>query len=280
MILLDAHGPVATDPDLIGPAEIVMYGGEVRVRFDEAQHRYLVQDKAEGPGWFRAPSVTTILGRMLDKSKMLVPWSCNVAMQAFLDRVEADTAYSRKELDAIGHKLKNAHKAVLDNAGKTGSAVHRWVESYLAARAAGRGFPSPPVEPKVRSCCSAARKWIQEVDLRPMAIEKILYSRMYGFIGTTDLTAAAVVNGRSAVCDWKSSSRLHTSYRLQLAAYALMWEEMTGERLDDRWLVRLDKNDSEFEAEQLDPATMQDEQDAFVMLAKAHKILNDLKFFE
>jgi len=25
---------------------------------------------------------------------------------------------------------------------------------------------------------------------------------------------------------------------------------------------------------------MQDEQDAFVMLAKAHKILNDLRFFE
>ncbi len=280
MILLDTHGPVTTDPDLIGSGEIIMYGGAVRVRFDEAQHRYLVQDNVEGPEWFRAPSVTTILGRMLDKSKMLVPWSCNVAMQAFLERVEPDKAYSRKQLDAIGHQLKNAHKAVLDAAGKTGSAVHQWVESYLAARAAGKGFPAPPTDPKVRSCCSAARKWIQEVDLRPMAIEKILYSRMHGFIGTTDLTAAAVINGRSAVVDWKSSGRLVASYRLQLAAYARAWEEMTGERLDDRWLVRLDKNDSEFEAEQLAPATMQDEQDAFVMLAKAHKILNDLRFFE
>ncbi len=280
MILIDAHGPVTTDPNVIASTEISMYGGEVHVKFDAEQHRYMVHDDAVGPDWFRAPSVTTILGRMLDKSKMLVPWSCNVAMQAFLERVEADRAYSRKELDAIGYQIKGAHKVVLDAAGKIGTAVHHWMESYLAARAAGKGFPAPPTDPKVRSCCSAARKWIKEVDLRPMAIEKILYSRMYGFIGTTDLTAAAVINGRSACCDWKSSGRLHTSYRLQLAAYALMWEEMTGERLEDRWLIRLDKNDSEFEAVRLDCAAAQDEQNALVMLATAYKILNDLKFFD
>src|SRR5207244_5301092 len=107
LILLDAHGPVATDPNVIASGEISVYGGEVHVKFDAEQHRYMVQDNVEGPEWFRAPSVTTILGRMLDKSKMLVPWSCNVAMQAFLERVEADRAYSRKERDAIGYLIKS-----------------------------------------------------------------------------------------------------------------------------------------------------------------------------
>jgi hypothetical protein len=278
-MIVGAGGPVVIEPNLIANDVISMYGGEVLVRFDADQHRYLVQDREAGPDWFRAPSVTTILGRMLDKSKMLVPWSTRLSMNTFLERIEEGKAYSRGELNAIGFQIKGAHMVALEAAGKTGSAVHGWVEKYLEARRAGSGYPAPPTDPKVRSACSAARSWIQEVDLRPMAVEKILYSRMYGFIGTTDLTAAAVINGRSACCDWKSSGRLHASYGLQLAAYTLAWEEMTGTKLEDRWLIRLDKEDSTFEAKCLSAETAQDEQDAFVMLATAFKLLEGINFF-
>jgi PD-(D/E)XK nuclease superfamily len=201
-------------------------------------------------------------------------------MNTFLERVEEGKAYSRKELDAIGFQIKGAHMVALDAAGKTGSAVHGWIEAYLAARSVGRGYPAPPADPKVRSACSAARSWIQEVDLRPMAVEKILYSRMYGFIGTMDLSGLVTIGGKTAAIDWKSSNRLARSYELQLAAYQLMYEEMFGSKLEDRWLIRLDKEDSAFEAKCLSTETAQDEQDAFVMLATAYKLLEGMNFFE
>ena len=278
-MLLGTAGVEKTDPNLISSGEITMYGGEVRVRFDPEQHHYLVQDRAKGLEWFHAPSVTTILNRTLDKSRMLVPWATKMSMQTFLDKIEEGHLYTRAELDAIGYQLKDAHKVALDQAGKTGSAVHAWVEAYLHARSTGKGYPAPPTDPKVRSCCRAAREWVQKVDLKPIVVEKILYSRSHGFIGTTDLAAAAVIEGRSASIDWKSSNRLEASYALQLAAYQYMYQEMTGVALLDRWLIRLDKEDSTFEAKRLSSETAEDEQGAFILLAEAYKVLKDLGFF-
>ena len=278
MIPTGTSGPEPVDAGFAG--DVVMYDGRVRVRFDEVLHQYLVQDLDDGPDWFRAPSVTTILGRMLDRSKMLVPWSTRLSMKTFLGRVEPGKAYTSEELVRTGYQIKDAHKLALHQAGQTGSAIHKWVQDYIAARERGGGFPVPPTDPKVRSGCSAARKWITQVNLKPIAVEKILYSRLHGFIGTTDLAAAAVINGRSACCDWKSSNQLHASYRLQLAAYQYAYEEMTGIHLEDRWLIRLDKDDSSFEAKLLPVETAQDEQDAFVFLVEAYKILDGVKFFE
>jgi len=155
----------------------VMYGGEVHVRFDPEQHRYLVKDVRVGNSWFAVPSVTTIIGRMLDKSKPLVSWATRQSQEAFLASVQPGRAYAREELDRIGADIQYAHKAALDLAGRKGKQTHEWVEKYLNARAGKNPFPKPPDDERVRSACSAARKWILEVDLQPIAIETILYSR-------------------------------------------------------------------------------------------------------
>ncbi len=43
----------------------------------------------------------------------------------------------------------------------------------------------------------------------------------------------------------------HTEYALQVAAYARAYEEMTGETVDEGWVVRLDKRKPKFEAKRV-----------------------------
>jgi len=52
---------------------------------------------------------------------------------------------------------------------------------------------------------------------------------------------------RLSLCDWKSSNGLRVDYVLQTAIYAEMYEEETDEKIEDRWILRLDKETAEFD---------------------------------
>lgn len=279
VILTGTHGPEQSTPNYIGADILRLYNDEVRVKFSTEDHKYLVSDYFfENGAWLQVPSVTTVLG-CLDKSKMLVPWATKLSMQEFLKRIEEGKAYSRIELDAIGFQIQGAHKVALDAAGKTGSTAHAWLEQFILARAVGHGFPVPPTDPQVRSCCSAGRKWVIENDVRPVAVESVLFSRKHRVIGTMDLAATLSIDGHVSVCDFKSSNRLHKSYGLQLAAYRAMLREQMGIETEDRWLVRLDKLGT-FHPEKLSRTTAAQEEEAFFKLVNAYSSLESFEFFE
>ncbi|MGC1415561.1 MAG: PD-(D/E)XK nuclease family protein [Candidatus Acidiferrum sp.] len=281
MIPTTAYGPsTLVDPNCIGPDILYLYGGEVRVKFSPEDHKYLVSDVAIDDGaWLQVPSVTTVIGKMLAKPQ-LVSWATKLSMQEFLKRVEEGRAYSRAELDSIAPYVKDAHKMALDAAGKTGSAVHSWLEKFILARDAGRGFPPPPTDLQVRSCCSAGRKWVIDNDVRPIAVESILFSRKHRVIGTMDLAATLSVNGCITVADFKSSNRLHRSYGLQLSAYKAMLLEQQNIAAEGRILVRLDKTAGTFHPEKLSQETAAQEEAAFFKLVDAYSTLNGFQFFE
>ena len=275
---IDAYGIIRYDEkEVVSAGEHVLYGGEVRVRFDPGAHKYLVQDVRLGQRWSPRPSVTTILS-ILDKSKSLVPWAGRCAQTKFHELIDAGRIYTQPELESFGYQIKGAHKEELDRAGRIGTQVHEWIQKYLEAHAGRGAFPPPPTDPQVRSACSAARAWIRAVDVKPFAIERILYSRKHGVIGTTDLAGAPIINGRSAICDWKSSNRLHETYNLQLAAYRAMWHEMTGVWLDDRSLIRLDKTDLSFDPRCLPTEEADRDANIFFALCDAFKLLQDAGF--
>lgn len=280
MILVGNHGPETAVPNYIGTDQLRLYGGEVRVQFSPEDHRYLVSDRLVQDGaWLQVPSVTTVLGKMLDK-KFLISWATKLSMQEFLKRIEEGKSYSRAELDATGFQIQHAHKVALDAAGKTGSAVHAWLEQFILARDAGHGFPAPPTDPQVRSCCSAGRKWAIENEVRPVVVESVLFSRQHRVIGTMDLAATLSIDGHVSVCDFKSSNRLHKSYGIQLSAYKAMLREQMGIEAEDRWLVRLSKTDGTFHPEKLSQATAAQEEEAFFKLVDAYSTLNGFHFFE
>jgi hypothetical protein len=234
-MLLDKSGivdPSTLDPDL-GTA--VMYGGEVQVTFNPLVHRYVVSDvSCDGGKPFSPPSVTKVLGAMVDKSEPLTAWAGKCAQAKMLELIQPGRMYSAEELQTIGYYVKDAHKNVVKAACDVGHEFHEWVQNYLGARMSLGGFPEPPENTQVRNCARAARAWILQVDLKPFTVERILYSRKHRVIGTADVAGLSTINGRTAVIDWKSSKDLHTSYRFQTAVYRAMLHEMTGQWTDDR----------------------------------------------
>ena len=268
-MMIGRQGPVVLEPGI--PGEHVLYNGEVRVKFDPGPHAYTVQDIAVSPDWIPVVSVTTVLG-MLDK-QALVPWAARCSMEKFIELVRPARSYTADQLGTFAFQIKDAHKEQLERAGRIGSAVHEWIQSYLSWRSGNGLFQVPPADESVRSCCRAARDWIKTVDIKPFAIERILYSRKHKVVGTTDLAAALRIGGRTAIVDWKSSNRLHYTYKLQLAAYRAMYFEMTGIFLDDRWLIRLDKHDSTAEPVCLPPEEADRDAKIFFALAHAFKLL-------
>jgi hypothetical protein len=61
----------------------------------------------------------------------------------------------------------------------------------------------------------------------PIATENFLYSDTYEYAGTADLVC--MIDNERWLIDFKTSNSLHTSYDLQVAAYAKAWEELGGE---------------------------------------------------
>jgi hypothetical protein len=279
-MLLDTHGVV--DPTTLDPAlpSVSLYNNEVQIIFDPMAHKYTVRDVQVDNGVpFFPPSVTKIL-KVIDKSDALVPWGARMAHEKFLELIRPGWPYSIEDIEHIGWAIRNAHKDALNDAGGVGKESHAWIENYLAARTGPSGYPAAPTEPRARACCRAARAWILKVDLRPFMTERILYSRRLGVVGIADAGSFQVLKetGRSAVIDWKTSNQLYPSYRFQLSAYRMMIREQIGITLDDRWLIRLDK-DPEPSSDGFHPVCLpageaDADEEAFVGLVAAYKQLN------
>jgi len=225
---------------------VPLYGGEVLLRFDSAKHRYQVTERGRT---FPVPSVTTILG-VVDKSGPLAQWAANCAIDHLRGKIVPGQAYDEIALEMIFQDARFNFRRVSGEAKAIGSLVHDWIERWLKAKTEGGAQPAFPVNEKARRCCEAAMAWVREREFHPIAVELKLYSRRHRYAGTMDSTVGgvALVEGRRSIVDWKASGGIYPEYRLQTSAYAQAYEEMTGERIEDRWVVRLGKHDGVFEA--------------------------------
>src|SRR5208282_6570475 len=52
---------------------------------------------------------------------------------------------------------------------------------------------------------------------------------------------------RLTIADWKTSNGLYITYLMQVAAYQAAFECETGETVEDRWVLRLDKETGDFD---------------------------------
>jgi len=224
---------------------VALYGGEVLLTFDAKTHRYVVTDHGRT---FPVPSVTTILS-VVDKSGPLTQWAANCAIDCLREKIQPGQTYDEIALEGIFQDARFNFRRINREARSIGSVVHNWIERYLKA-AAGEVPPPFPLNQQARRCCEAAMAWIREREFQPLAVELKLYSRRYRYAGTMDsaVGGVAMVSGHRSVVDWKTSGGIYPEYRLQTAAYAQAYEQMTGEPIEERWVVRLGKDDGAFEA--------------------------------
>jgi len=151
------------------------------------------------PDGQRLPSVTTVLGRKLDKSG-LIEWQ-----------------------NAIG---KDEAQKVLTQAGNRGTAVHLIAEKYLL----NQDFYPPKTMPVNMATFKGIQK---ELDMHVNtihAIEAPLYSLKLNTAGRTD--CVATWDDIPSIIDFKTSRKIKKEeyiegYFIQATTYSIMFEELT-----------------------------------------------------
>ena len=196
-------------------------------------HRYTV-----GDGRLRTvlPSVTTCL-QMVPKP-WLAPWTAKVQKQA--DRVvaievaramvrsymgdptaEAFDTMAGAEFDSR-LKAKSEADAQRDAAADLGTEIHALIEQDLRRRI-GQDAPDPAVSDRAIDLWFPWKKWADEVELDPVAMEFPVYDVASNLAGTVD--CLAYVRGRLTLLDWKSK-KVYYEAHLQNVAYRMLATKM------------------------------------------------------
>jgi hypothetical protein len=148
---------------------------------------------AEGWGWYgKHVSVTTVLGNTVAKPAL--------------------TNWLKKNSE---NKINKTTTAAFDY----GTRFHKALEDFFLDK-------TPEVQDDFRPGYDNFIVWAAENNVKPLHIEKTMFSHKYGFAGTADFIG--YVNGELMICDWKTSKRYDITYGWQLGALRLACAEELG----------------------------------------------------
>lgn len=198
---------------------------------DKPYHQYLVNGE-------RVPSVTTIL-KVISKGDGLTQWAVNQSLEYLQDRFQGEL--TTEEVSQALLDSKYAHRYKKEEAAGIGTIAHNWLEQYL------KGNPPEllPDNEAAANSVRAALDWFKQHDYQTISSERRLYSRRHNYAGTCDWLA--YVDGHLSIPDFKTSKGIWDEYRFQTAAYQNALEEETGDRIEERWILRFDKETGTFE---------------------------------
>lgn len=179
------------------------------------------------------PSVTHILTAI--NKPALVPWAAKVEREA----CTAAAAALYDELNLTGQKFPaswyltelharlgtvKAHTRALEKAGDIGTQAHKLIEWTLRTAIGAEAGPKPLVSDAALWAFMAFEDWAKSVALKPVLIERMVYSKRYGYAGTMDVLAR--VNGVLRTVDFKTGKAIYPEAHLQSAAYRVAMVEM------------------------------------------------------
>lgn len=253
--------------------EYLLYDDKVRLQFEAGDHRYLVSKKI-GDKWLEATPVTGVSTYCNALSKdFLAPWAAKLAAEYMAEKAE-DHASKAQAVD----EAKKQHKYASDVGKRAGKLGHMYVEARLNKQKIT--MPSDPKDLEIiESVAKAFDKFMEDWQPEILEIEKVLYSREHNFAGTCDFIAH--INGKLVIGDWKTTNTsrynpdgIYATYFAQLGAYCLAYEEMTGDKVDDLYIVNLPKEGGEYKLKRLEDVkqTKTDAIAYFLNLKQAYEI--------
>lgn len=203
--------------------ETELYDGKINVKFFPDSHIYMVNGK-------RKTGVTTIIG-IKDKSRPLVIWATELYRDFLFEALE-NGKVSAKHIED-GCKLHSVRK---EEAATLGSLAHDWIEQHVKGN-----NPDMPEDARVVTAINAFLDWEKQHKVKFVSTERVVYSKKHDFIGKMD--AEAIVDGKRALVDFKTSSGLYNTVRMQTAAYQMADEEEGTKKYQGRWAIRIAKED-------------------------------------
>ena len=223
-----------------------------KIEFNQEKHVYIHNNEY-------VVGMSTILGKLA--SPMLENWKINNIVNAIKKEMERQEIPIDKIQDIVLNAKTNAKKQG-DNILNIGSMVHKFCEMWLK----GEKFAEPS-DPVVKSCFDKFKKFWKKHKLKLAESEKILYSER-GFCGTLDLVAIDP-KGNLWLIDIKTSKGIFINMILQVHGYKLAYEEQTGKKINKMYIVRLPKDNADFEARQI--LYKKEHIKAFLGLLSCHK---------
>ena len=254
-----------------------IYQGRVRCTFSPGRHTYMVRVHGHTDKLWQ-PSVTGILGV---KGK---PALTNWAAKKSLEYVAKKLGIYESSLGAPPFTVdtKEIHSWLAEAADSwnesqettIGSLAHRVFEAEVQYRAGLGPKPRTPVvyDPvtmpeytegmidAANLAIQAGFQFLDEHHVEPIMLERVLWSPSTGTIGTTDFVGK--IDGELCVGDWKTSKRIYSEYRVQLAKYAQMYHEEFRVLPLVRWAINT-KKDGGLEHEKYGVDSYQSDLDAF-----------------
>jgi hypothetical protein len=200
------------------------------------------------------PSVTNILGAVAKPA--LVTWAANTERASVTEaaadlygdwaarpmRPQLSRAAYLATLTARLGQVK-AHQKELAKAGDIGGECHRLIEYAMRTAIGADAGPKPIVCEAALWAFMAFEDFAKAADLKPLVIERVVYSKRYGYAGTIDVLAR--VNGVITLIDFKSGKAVYQESHLQSAAYATALAEMGYAAPTAALIVRLPKVESD-----------------------------------
>lgn len=186
------------------------------------------------------------------------------------------------ELDALIVEGKLGARERLEDAGMVGTIAHHHLEKLAKSTLTHDQtrleelLAILPEDPRAENCVVAGVLWCVEHDIEWIYSERPVYSQKHNACGTLDNLAWASSCGNPLCCptpfgrdgiprrrvqvDYKSSNMLRASYCKQTGLYtAAFEEEFPNEPIDDRFILRLDKENADFEAWHLEGRELQEQ---------------------
>lgn len=204
---------------LVYDREILLYGGHVRMLYNDALHLYWIEEDGE-PG--RYVTSTTSVTKIIDKPA-LINWAVNQTVGYLRRNWLTGKPYRKSQIEALLARARDARLVTSRQATDIGTLAHDWCERYALAAIAG--VPAIPELPygsanddRARLACEAFMGWVAQHEVEFLAAEKKVFSRELDYSGTFDLMAR--VDGKLTLVDFKTSKRIYDEYELQLAGYA------------------------------------------------------------
>lgn len=214
-----------------------------RLSFDEKKHAYKLD------GTKLLSGVTTVISETSSKGA-LVQWAANEAAKYLTENIGRFAVYDGglqivefvdSAFTEVIEEARTAHLRKKDKAASKGTDTHALVEEYikgcihelqqLPEFGANQIWErNAPIQPFV--------DWATENKVVFLAAEQRLYSEKYGYAGTADFIA--IIDGKLTIGDLKTFPKMWSpDAYVQTAAYAIAFEEMTGEKAQQTVIVKM-----------------------------------------
>jgi len=109
-------------------------------------------------------------------------------------------------------------------------------------------------------------------DLNSIKTEQVVGSKKYKFGGTVDLYCKK--DGKAWIIDFKTSSGIYLSHKMQLAAYKIAYEEYTGKKIDKVAILRTgSRHKAGYEFKEIE----ENHKDAFLNIYQVYLAMNNGK---